>query len=65
MESQRQYTILKPLHLQQCYENLGYKIGDFPISEKAAKKFFFTYESFLHLKRELKKFHYSFNIWNL
>lgn len=27
-----------PLHLQPAYQNLGYKEGDFPISEKLAKK---------------------------
>jgi dTDP-4-amino-4,6-dideoxygalactose transaminase len=26
-----------PMHLQPCYKDLGYKEGDFPISEKAAK----------------------------
>jgi UDP-2-acetamido-2-deoxy-ribo-hexuluronate aminotransferase len=30
----------KPLHLQQCYQELNYKQGDFPISEKAANEVF-------------------------
>jgi dTDP-4-amino-4,6-dideoxygalactose transaminase len=27
----------KPLHLQPAYQNLGYKVGAFPIAEKASK----------------------------
>lgn len=27
-----------PLHLQKCFENLGYKKGDLPISEKVSKE---------------------------
>ena len=28
----------KPLHLQKCFEHLGYKEGDFPVSERISKQ---------------------------
>ena len=28
-----------PIHLQQAYQSLGYKTGDFPVAEKCAREF--------------------------
>ena len=30
----------KPLHLQEAFKNLGYKLGDFPVSEKMSNEIF-------------------------
>ena len=50
----------KPLHLQTCFLNLGYKLGDFPIAEKAANEVFS-----LPMSPYLGKDHQSYIIKNL
>ena len=52
----------KPLHLQECFEYLGYKTGDFPVSENVSKEIislpmnpFLTYTEQNYTVEELKK----------
>jgi UDP-2-acetamido-2-deoxy-ribo-hexuluronate aminotransferase len=49
-----------PLHLQECFEYLGQKIGDFPVSEKMAKEVislpmnpFLTSEEVLYISNKI------------
>lgn len=53
----------KPLHLQAAYENLGYKAGDFPVSERVSKEIvslpvsaFITKEEQDYIIENIKKF---------
>jgi dTDP-4-amino-4,6-dideoxygalactose transaminase len=55
-----------PLHLQKCFKYLGYKVGDFPQAEKAAKQTFtlpiypdLTQEEKDYIIQSVKCFDYS------
>ncbi len=52
----------KPLHLQECFEYLGHKIGDFPVSEKVSEEIislpmnpYLTYTEQKYTVEKLKK----------
>lgn len=53
-----------PIHLQKCYQNLGYKPGDFPMSERAARHILslpmfpeLTADEILYVTQVLKEFY--------
>ncbi len=55
-----------PLHLQQAYKNLGYREGDFPVTEKAASQILslpmfpgLTYEQQDRIAQEIMDFVYA------
>jgi len=43
----------KPLHLQEAFKNLGYKYGDFPVSEKMSNEIF-SLPFYPYLKKEIQ-----------
>ncbi len=43
----------EPLHLQNCYQNLGYKSGDFPVTENYAKEILSLPLSWYHTEEEI------------
>jgi len=52
-----------PIHLQKCYEHLGYKLGDFPFSENSAKELvslpldaYHTKDEIYHVTENIAKF---------
>ena len=53
IETRTYYPI--PLHLQDCYKPLGYKMGDMPESEAAAKEVF-SIPVFSELTQDEKKY---------
>jgi dTDP-4-amino-4,6-dideoxygalactose transaminase len=43
----------EPLHLQNCYQDLGYKLGDFPITESYSKEILSLPLSWYHTEEEI------------
>jgi dTDP-4-amino-4,6-dideoxygalactose transaminase len=45
----------EPLHLQNCYQDLEYKLGDFPITESYSKEILSLPLSWYHTEEEISR----------